>query len=350
MFSIRCGLYQYIDAIEGFSRRRLTVETDALWAFTGVMRAFLPQFQDGFVWGLPAEYLDAALLWFPERYRDPLDGPRTGLHAAIVDSHMIRLPFPTWSWASWRGKVEYDAKCEEEIKGEVEWHEPARYAVNIVNPLSEPWYQAGACETLSSVQSSPSCHVIMDDRALGFLRFTAASMTLHVEVSRPASSSLQAAQAVQSEHDCTSGPQHGLGVQTHELLTYCSGCMLKREWISCDIRTAKGKSIGFIWVPMSWLGQDTKKQGEFILLSTRIEQSASENCPESLSEGPEWGWVTSNGIKHIDSCEHQMKYNVMLVEWKEGPHCRVAKRISIAQIDKRDWAELESSRKQIVLG
>jgi hypothetical protein len=59
---IQCDFNQYVDAVEGFSIRRLTVETDALWAFTGIMKAFRPQFQAGFIWGLPIENLDASLL------------------------------------------------------------------------------------------------------------------------------------------------------------------------------------------------------------------------------------------------------------------------------------------------
>lgn len=108
------------------------MEADALWAFAGITKAFQPQFQDGFVWGLPVENLDAALLWHPLSY---FDVPREGLHAAIVDSHMIRMPFPTWSWVSWRGGVNYDAKCEESVKSLVEWHQPARYAVNTAEPF-----------------------------------------------------------------------------------------------------------------------------------------------------------------------------------------------------------------------
>jgi hypothetical protein len=95
------------------------VETDALWAFTGVTKASLPQFPAGFTWGLPIENPDAALLWKPSSY---LDGPREGLHAAIVDSETIRLPFPIWSCVSWRVGVKFVAKCEEEINGLVEWH------------------------------------------------------------------------------------------------------------------------------------------------------------------------------------------------------------------------------------
>ena len=219
----RCSFYQCIDAIEAFSRRRLSVETDALWAFTGITEAFQPQFPAGFTWGLAAETPDAALLWHPSRY---LDGPRGGLHVAIVDSHMIRLPFPSWSWAAWRGGVTFDVKCEEDIKRLVEWHQPIHYAVNKDEPFSEPWYQAADHDALSSAykdKPNPSSYVVMDERALGFLRFTAVSVTLDIEVMN-----LDNTQAGYSEDNPVS-----------------------KDWVSCYIRTRTGKTIGAILVPSS---------------------------------------------------------------------------------------------------
>jgi len=37
-----CAFRQYIDAVEAFSARKLTVATDELWAFSGVAKAFEP--------------------------------------------------------------------------------------------------------------------------------------------------------------------------------------------------------------------------------------------------------------------------------------------------------------------
>lgn len=77
----RCSFYQCIDAIEAFSRRRLSVETDTLWAFTGITDTFQPQFPAGFTWGLPAETLDAALLF----------GILQGILMVREDAYMSRL-------------------------------------------------------------------------------------------------------------------------------------------------------------------------------------------------------------------------------------------------------------------
>lgn len=237
---------------------------------------------------------------------------------------MIRLPFPSWSWAAWRGGVTFDVKCEEDIKRLVEWHQPIHYAVNKDEPFSEPWYQAADHDALSSAykdKPNPSSYVVMDERALGFLRFTAVSVTLDIEVMN-----LDNTQAGYSEDNPVS-----------------------KDWVSCYIRTRTGKNIGAIEVPSSWLGSRNHKQGECILLSVHIENAESETCPKVCAvEGTDL--KLSYKIKDSDDCEHQLKYNVILIDWKEGRHCTVANRVGITHILKKDWVELESSSKVIVLG
>jgi Heterokaryon incompatibility protein (HET) len=307
----RCSCYQYMDAVEAVSTRRLTVQTDALWAFTGIMQAFQPQFMDGFTWGLPIKDLDTAILWHPSNYDD---GPRKGLHAAIIDSHMIQLPFPTWSWVSWSGGVWFGSKCEEEVKGLVEWHQPARYTVNTAEPFSDPW-----CQVADNHKPRSSSHIIMDERALGFLHFTTASTTLKLDTI------------------------------DLDIVSQLDNIPIYKDWILCCIRSPTEKDIGTIQVPKAWFKTLGHKRGNFILLSTQIENNENEACSTVwFEERP--GVKVSGQIQHKEDCVHQQMYNVMLVYWKKGPHGNVASRIGITQIRKEDWSELESSPKQIVLG
>ena len=71
-----------------FSRRSLTLQSDALLAFSGILQALQRSaYTEGFFWGLPYRDLDWALLW---------DG---------VNVACRRKDFPTWSWLSWQGHI-----------------------------------------------------------------------------------------------------------------------------------------------------------------------------------------------------------------------------------------------------
>lgn len=309
---IRCSFYQYIDAIEAFSKRQFKVDTDALWAFTGVAKAFQPQFGGDFAWGLPSANLDAALLWNPSHSPG---GPRGGSHSLIVDSQMMQLPFPTWSWVSWRGGVKFTVKCEEDVVGMVEWRQPLRYVVNTTRPFSEPWIQAADYD-----KPIISPYTLMDERDLGFLRLTAASVTLDIEI-------------IDCDATSTASPNR---------------CSLCDNRPMCNIRTRAGKMKGSIHVPRSWFDMGSCRQGEFILLSKCVENAESETC-RAVWDMSSPNYRTSMGIKHVENCLHQSMYNIMLIDWKEEPYGTVATRIALTQIQKMDWAELESFWKLIVL-
>ncbi|KAI9769480.1 MAG: hypothetical protein M1840_003957 [Geoglossum simile] len=238
----RCSFYQYADAAEGFSSGSLTVDTDALWAFTGILKAFQPRFQDGFVWGLPLESLDAALLWCSF---GPSGVPRDGFHTEMVDSH----------------------KKDE---------------------------------------------AIMDEQALGFLRFTAESANFDVEV---------------NFENCH---------KNHP------------DFVPCSIRACAGEVVGYIGVPTSWLETRSDKRGEFILMSLHIKTEESETC-QGINEDYPGGGRRFKGVEHVDGCGHQSIYNILLIDWKKGPRGDVATRIGVAQILKNNWAEAKASPKLIVL-
>jgi hypothetical protein len=94
-----CLFTSYAPTVENYSRRSFTTESDAVWAFNGVSKAFESQFADKFSWGLPSQNLDAGLLWAPRRLRGSHE-ERTGQHRLIIEGNLSRLPFPSWSWVS----------------------------------------------------------------------------------------------------------------------------------------------------------------------------------------------------------------------------------------------------------
>lgn len=87
-FSEYCGIAR------SYSRRQLTVPSDVLIAFAGVLKKLLPQFgvRDGFVAGLPVSSFDRALMWYS------------------IAPVTRRYPWPTWSWAGWVGPIDYESQ------------------------------------------------------------------------------------------------------------------------------------------------------------------------------------------------------------------------------------------------
>lgn len=87
----------YIELVCRYSNRNLTYDQDVLSAFSGVLEALSRHsFRGGFICGLPALFLDTALLWQPllkARRRRPA-GAATGISPMA--------PLPSWSWAGWQ--------------------------------------------------------------------------------------------------------------------------------------------------------------------------------------------------------------------------------------------------------
>lgn len=94
----------YIELVCRYSNRNLTYDQDVLPAFSGVLEALSRRsFLGGFICGLPAVFLDSALLWQPllkARRRSPV-----GTATRIAPM----APLPSWSWAGWQCLVDPDS-------------------------------------------------------------------------------------------------------------------------------------------------------------------------------------------------------------------------------------------------
>lgn len=89
----------YIELVCRYSNRNLTYDQDVLPAFSGVLEALARRsFRGGFICGLPALFLDSALLWQPlltaRRRSESPAGTATRIAATA--------PLPSWSWAGWQ--------------------------------------------------------------------------------------------------------------------------------------------------------------------------------------------------------------------------------------------------------
>jgi hypothetical protein len=100
--SQRHGLGRYCTAVQVYSSRVFSFESDALNAFRGMQSTMREEIRGRFVNGLPETYFDHALLWvlsgpLRRRYQPPKEGE---------SAHPEAL-FPSWTWVVWAGEVSY---------------------------------------------------------------------------------------------------------------------------------------------------------------------------------------------------------------------------------------------------
>lgn len=88
----------YRELICRYNYRDLTHAQDALPAISGVLDALARGFSGGFIGGLPAVFLDAALLWQPF-----LKGKRRICSDEKAGPSSL---LPSWSWVGWQAKID----------------------------------------------------------------------------------------------------------------------------------------------------------------------------------------------------------------------------------------------------
>ncbi|KAF2122240.1 heterokaryon incompatibility protein-domain-containing protein [Lophiotrema nucula] len=86
----------YANLVNEYNSRRLSYDTDALHAFTGILNRLMDIFSGGFLQALPELYFDIALLW--QSFK-PLRRRQSQSH---------QYPLPSWSWVGWDGILETD--------------------------------------------------------------------------------------------------------------------------------------------------------------------------------------------------------------------------------------------------
>lgn len=88
-------LYRYFQMLELYSARQFSRDDDALNAFSAILNLLKPSLGGEYVYGLPTTAFEDALLWLPASTLRLRGDKKT--HDSI---------FPSWSWASWAGKIE----------------------------------------------------------------------------------------------------------------------------------------------------------------------------------------------------------------------------------------------------
>ncbi|ORY18829.1 heterokaryon incompatibility protein-domain-containing protein [Clohesyomyces aquaticus] len=90
-------LEEYHRLVAGYNERKLTHASDAVPAFTGITSALSTSFTGGFLFGIPAQFLDVALLWQPLSILK-----RRKMHSTCKKQAAL----PSWSWLGWQGELD----------------------------------------------------------------------------------------------------------------------------------------------------------------------------------------------------------------------------------------------------
>ncbi|KZL71082.1 hypothetical protein CT0861_03011 [Colletotrichum tofieldiae] len=81
-------------AVDNYTKRKLSWESDAVDAFSGVEHIIRRGMNTKFWYGLPSFALERSLMW----------SPKEALERRSLNGKPL---FPSWSWAAWRGHISY---------------------------------------------------------------------------------------------------------------------------------------------------------------------------------------------------------------------------------------------------
>lgn len=94
--------------ITEYNNREFSFEEDAFPGITGLLAHIGNAFKAGFLFGLPKQNFDAALMWGCSLGRDSLngaqfDGVRRRISSGRTGSVLPNAVLPSWSWIGWKG-------------------------------------------------------------------------------------------------------------------------------------------------------------------------------------------------------------------------------------------------------
>ncbi len=149
----------YAKLVEKYTLRKLSYESDILNAFSGLFAVLNEYFQSDIISGIPASVLDLALLWAPAArlLRRECKLPTIeGFDMGQVDRN-----FPSWSWAGWRGPVDYRLFAETAAEESLPTPLTKSYTTNVNGKLQTiPARSSGEGTHSSSTSGTPDIATI----------------------------------------------------------------------------------------------------------------------------------------------------------------------------------------------
>ncbi|KAI6089271.1 heterokaryon incompatibility protein-domain-containing protein [Hypoxylon rubiginosum] len=332
-----CPAQVYCDNVMRFSKRNFRDGGEALWAFAGVLKSQAADFPKGSIWGLPYEILDTALLWTAGHECGAVEIRDSGSMTSSVkcgNGHRIHSKegelrnygFPSFSWLSQGGTLNFLHLCEKNVVSKVSWHMPLYHASQAMQITYVEAAYPNINELLKAFRSRPTNTLLSDDTRddgsvfmdYGYLRFTAqqAQLDIRREETEP-----------RKCHD-----YHAV------------------EWLDAGVYNVHGERIGAIRI-FDWflMGRDTRL-GECVLLSANVTDTEDDVCKRSIvNDGEEV--MSKRNVTHVDGCEHIESYNIMLLQWGEHitPEDYMAYRIGLGKVEKKAWENLNTYERYITL-
>lgn len=381
-----CRTMLYCEHVTAFQRRNLSNQSDALWAFLGILKLQKLRFPKGFIWALPYERLDAALLW-SENSGFSCMHTREVEQRIPVGSLVHQLSYPSWSWLSCDTAIRFQDPCGGSVISKVNWHDPIgfedqRYKMSLhaskardheatSTTIITPDWLSGVdavdfgllhltgkvghllvrWKRYEKIQWSYATILSTGGEDIGHLWINSSVAELQGELcNREAPSGRQSHHSEEASDD---GRHANARPPTEEGQGLGDG---SEDWIS---DSEQGEGAGD--TPQSSdedsaektfdsqpSGSETSEDSEeveyrceFLLLSANASEETDETCI-AVEEGLDCGTV-----KHIDMCEHIQSYNIMLIEWSGD----VAYRRGLGIIGKDEWERnVETQEKTIILG
>ncbi|KAF3025959.1 hypothetical protein E8E14_014981 [Neopestalotiopsis sp. 37M] len=352
LFRSRCRTMEYCRDVEIFSERTFKDERDSLWAFTGILEAQAKSFPQGYIWAMPFEILDAALLWKPylrcgcgDRYQENIQSHLMG----GVTRDAISYPVPSWAWLSSKNGVRFRGSCGD-LVSEVSWLSPIE-PKRPYNLLSWMLLLTQASRALRRPHTLPKANTDLTNLDIHFkyLHFSANMAHLTVKLVENSKDSDTESGGNDKEHRHRLGPWWKRLFKFDRLQEAMSS--VSHLWKSPEVAPPKqmlrqaaivfsGQEIGQFNVPKDYMRNGSERLGQFVLLSSNTEDKSDDHCIPSSSP------LDCGNIIHLRNCDHIVSHNVMLVEW----HGRIAYRRALVSINKEDWAKVEVQKRDVILG
>lgn len=164
----------YAKHAQTYSRRSFSNYSDIVWAFLGILKDMKEGFPNGYVWALPHDRLDSALLWLACCERTQC------LEHQYGTSHQSRLMIPSWCWIG-KGHNIWFMNGLDNIISRVTWHEPVKCWSSEIDSVDDDQEltHSSQASALSDTQSTRENSVAFD---YAFLHFTAQTAMLTIEL------------------------------------------------------------------------------------------------------------------------------------------------------------------------